>query len=289
MARSQSYGLFAYGMPSGNFVQVKIAGLTGTNELSDRSVEHPGCRRGVPDPDVEAPEKATEQIGLPQRKCRRRGAPSPRKNSVVVLNGNGVAGSAANTSYPLAQKGYRVESSRRRASRRTRPASGRRVPDADLLQRARRGAQLAAVKHLGAASTRPTSKPMPREQRAADLANGAMLTVVVGQNFSGKLTPTPVDQTPPKQPPYVRPGRSARRCPPSGGGRVEGRLPAPDPDRHRALLRSSTRRSRTASTRSTTAEDRPLHLPDGLERVLGHPGDELGRRARPRGQELQRR
>jgi hypothetical protein len=34
-----------------------------------------------------------------------------------------------------------------------------------------------------------------------------MITVVVGQTFSGKLTPTPVDHTPPKQAPNVRPGK----------------------------------------------------------------------------------
>ena len=35
-----------------------------------------------------------------------------------------------------------------------------------------------------------------------------MLLVVVGQTFSGELTPTPVDRTPPKQPPYVRAGKA---------------------------------------------------------------------------------
>jgi hypothetical protein len=49
---------------------------------------------------------------------------------------------------------------------------------------------------------------MPRNNELRILANGAMLTVVVGQTFSGKLTPTPVDKTPPKQPPYVRPAKS---------------------------------------------------------------------------------
>ena len=35
--------------------------------------------------------------------------------------------------------------------------------------------------------------------------NGAMLLVVVGKTFTGELTPTPVDRTPPEQPPNVRP------------------------------------------------------------------------------------
>ena len=49
---------------------------------------------------------------------------------------------------------------------------------------------------------------LPRNDELRILANGAMITVVVGQTFSGKLTPTPVDRTPPKQPPYVRSAKS---------------------------------------------------------------------------------
>ena len=40
------------------------------------------------------------------------------------------------------------------------------------------------------------------------LANGAMLTVVVGQTFHGTLAPAPVDKTPLRQQP--RPSRRAR-------------------------------------------------------------------------------
>src|SRR5262249_38771217 len=44
-------------------------------------------------------------------------------------------------------------------------------------------------------------KPLPA--RLVPLANGAMATVVVGQNFHGSLAPAPVDLTPKKEPPQV--------------------------------------------------------------------------------------
>src|SRR5207248_4007196 len=43
----------------------------------------------------------------------------------------------------------------------------------------------------------------------ATLANGAMTTVVVGQNFHGTLAPAPVDHTPKPQPAAVEPNAAA--------------------------------------------------------------------------------
>ncbi len=45
----------------------------------------------------------------------------------------------------------------------------------------------------------------------AQLTNGAMLTVVVGQTFHGKLAPAPIDQTPRKERPNVIFAPSASR------------------------------------------------------------------------------
>src|ERR687884_353999 len=56
-------------------------------------------------PDVEAPGKATAQaLGTKFRSS----APRPRQISLVVLNGNGQPGSAANASFELAKRHYRV-------------------------------------------------------------------------------------------------------------------------------------------------------------------------------------
>ena len=57
-------------------------------------------------PDVQAPEKAT--AAAPGASSSSKNGPSPRSVSIVVLNGNGKPGAAANTSYLLGQKGYRM-------------------------------------------------------------------------------------------------------------------------------------------------------------------------------------
>src|SRR5205814_9364182 len=61
--------------------------------------------REFANPDVEAPGKATAQaLGTKFRSS----APKPRQISLVVLNGNGRPGSAANASFELAKRHYRV-------------------------------------------------------------------------------------------------------------------------------------------------------------------------------------
>jgi hypothetical protein len=52
-------------------------------------------------------------------------------------------------------------------------------------------------------------EPLPRQ--ISQLANGAMLTVVVGQTFHGSLAAAPIDQTPRKERPNVVSGASASR------------------------------------------------------------------------------
>jgi hypothetical protein len=69
------------------------------------------------------------------------------------------------------------------------------------------GARLAAVKMVALFNS-ADAKPLPAGNRGLlTLSNGAMLTVVVGTNFTGRLTPTAADRTPPRQPPNVRPGK----------------------------------------------------------------------------------
>jgi LCP family protein required for cell wall assembly len=195
------YARFAYEMPAGNFFQVKIGGLTGTNELSTSTTNIQEAIAQFVHPDVEASEKATEQVLPGQRKKKKRSAPNPRDVSLVVLNGNGQPGAAANTSFLLSQKGYRVGQ----------PPEGlqanapERVFRTQIYYQGKAKAALAARALSGLFNSADVQR-LPRKLRV--LANGAMLTVVVGQTFSGELTPTPVDRTPPKQPPYVRPAKS---------------------------------------------------------------------------------
>jgi LCP family protein required for cell wall assembly len=197
-----SYAFFAYGLPSGNFFQVKIGGVTGYEELHADQSSIDTAVEEFQRPDVEGPEKATARaLG---RRLRQKSGPRPKSISVVVLNGTDKAGLAANTSYLLGQKGYRV----------IQPPEGfqanapKRAFRTQVYFSPRKAGRLAAAK-VAALFNSADAKPLPlRSRELVTLSNGALLTIVLGQTYSGRLTPTPVDRTPPRKPPYVTPGKS---------------------------------------------------------------------------------
>jgi LCP family protein required for cell wall assembly len=197
-----SYALFGYGLPSGHFYQVKLGGLTGQNELhADQSSIDAAVTEFVK-PDVDAPEKATA-VAL-RRRARLKTGPSPRNVTVVALNGNGVEGAAANASYQLAQRGYRVIG----------PPEGllanapRRVFRTQVYYTEKQGARVAGAR-VGNLFGSVDLKPLPlRNRTLVTLGNGAMVTVVLGQTYKGRLAPASVDRTPPRREAEVRPATS---------------------------------------------------------------------------------
>jgi LCP family protein required for cell wall assembly len=198
-----NYAFFAYGLSGGNFFRVNIGGLTGTNELRTDPANIQTAVQEFVQPDVDASKKATARAL--HRRFRSKSGPSPKSVSVVVLNGNGRPGAAANTGYLLAQKGYRVipppEGFQANA-----PGRWSRSFRTQIFFNGKTRARLAAQKVSGLFNSSDLA-PIPRNNALRILANGSMVTVVVGLSFNGELTPTPVDRTPPRQPPNVRPGK----------------------------------------------------------------------------------
>ena len=200
------YALLAYSLPPGHVFQSKIEGLEGYAELTTSSEN---IRRAVQEftkPDVESPEKATA-VALGERLRRR---PPPAKDTTVtVLNGNGVTGSATNAAYLLGQRGYRTVLP---------PETlGANAPDAkgdfytyfrtQVLFDPRAARSKLAAQRVANLFGSADVGAVPRYLRP--YANGAMLTVVVGQTFHGTLASAPVDRTPQKAKPEVAPGASA--------------------------------------------------------------------------------
>ncbi|MGB2874630.1 MAG: LCP family protein, partial [Gaiellaceae bacterium] len=101
-----SYAKFAYGLPSGHVFQVKIAGVSGYNELYASSSSIQTAVQAFLNPDVGASATATA-VAL-GRKLHRQFTLPPSRVTLTVLNGNGRAGSASNASYLLSQKGYKT-------------------------------------------------------------------------------------------------------------------------------------------------------------------------------------
>ena len=154
---------------------------------------------------MNAPEKATDQV-LPGRRKKTKSAPSPKNVPLVVLNGNGQPGAAANTSFLLAQKGYRVTQPPE-GFQANAPGRWSRTFRTQIFYQGKAKAKLAADAVSGLFNSSDV-RALPRNEELRILANGAMITVVVGVGFNGKLTPTPVDRTPPKQQAYVRSAKS---------------------------------------------------------------------------------
>lgn len=188
------YAVFAYQLPPGYFFQARLEGVYDTGG-SDIAVDASNVQAAVQDflnPDVDAPAKATA-VAL-RKKLKLKSGPEPRSVSMIVLNGNGVAGSATNAGFLLRERGYDVVE----------------VPDGnapnfdyfrtqvyyDPAQADARAAAAKVADVFGSADV----KPIPPEVAPPE---GADLVVVLGRTFTGTLAPAPVDKTPRRQPPNV--------------------------------------------------------------------------------------
>jgi LCP family protein required for cell wall assembly len=188
-----SYASFIYSLPSGHFFQSQIQGLTGYSDLRTDSSNIQTAVQDWLNPDVEAANVATN-IAL-GRKVKTK-TPAPAQTSITVLNGNGVAGSAGNAGYLLSQRSYRVVQPP--------PNATGNAPSFKYFHTtiywnpdvARSKAAAQSVAKLFAPADVQKITPA-----IAPLGNGAMLTVVVGQTFTGSITPAPPPRVPTKRQP----------------------------------------------------------------------------------------
>jgi LCP family protein required for cell wall assembly len=200
----RAWAFFALQLPSGNVFQAKIEGLTGYNQLTTDPSNIQTAVEEFQTPDVHAGEKATAAALGQRPRLRGANAPPPRRTSLVVLNGNGITGSAANASYLLGRRGYITLA----------PPDGvlANAPNRilrtevyfDPTQRASRAAARAVANLFGAASVKGAMTPL-----ISRFANSAMLVVIVGNTFHNTLAPAPVDRTPERKPPNVARNPSA--------------------------------------------------------------------------------
>lgn len=197
----KSWGLFGFDLPPGHVFQTKIdpncyvqdaaGSLSVGQECVDQAVAE------FSRPDVEAADKATAvALGQPQRQT----APPASETTVVVLNGNGVPGAAADASYQLSERGYLT----------VEPANGAvanapsRVARTKVYYDDSRPAWKAAAEQLAAVMDRREEVDLAVTPVTIEPLQGdAPLAVVLGQNFSGSIEAAPVDSTPERTPPAV--------------------------------------------------------------------------------------
>jgi len=196
-----SYALFAYGLPKGRVFQTRIEGLEGFADLTTDSENITKAVNAFTHPDVESSEKATA-VALGEKVKTR--TPAPSATSITVLNGNGVEGSATTAGYQLDQRSYQILT----------PPNGlpANAPSFDYFRtkvyfdKSRRGAQDAGKKVANLFASAELA-PLPRQ--LSQLANGAMLVVIVGQTFHGTLAAAPIDATPKRERPNITYGPNA--------------------------------------------------------------------------------
>jgi LCP family protein required for cell wall assembly len=176
-----SWARFIYDLPSGHFFQAKIQGLTGASDLTTAQGNIQTAVQQFLTPSLNQVKDAnTVALGGKLKQT----VPKPAQTSIVVLNGNGVAGSASSAGYLLAQRGYHI----------LQPPAGKtaNAPTYDYfhtkvyyLPWSKRGK--AAAESLKNVLAPAEAQPIPRELMS--LRGPAMLTVVVGKTFHNSLTP----------------------------------------------------------------------------------------------------
>ena len=180
-----SYALFGATLPGGHFFQVKISDVTGYAELSAPASSIQSAVQQFVNPDITVA-KAANATALGQKlKPPKNAAPAPKDTTITVLNGNGVAGSAANASYLLAQRGYAT----------VLPPNGLQpnaptqnyFHSAILFDPAQKGAKPAA-EALAKLIAPADVKPLPADPALRALDPGSMIVLVTGETFHNTLS-----------------------------------------------------------------------------------------------------
>ena len=191
-----NYALFAYGLPSGHLFQDRIENVVCSLGCQASTTDVQKAVQTFSNPDVQS--SKTANAAALGRKIKTK-APPPASVTVTVLNGSGISGAAADTSYLLGQRGYRAlippNNLRADAPRRVfhskiyyDPAQRRSKAAAAALQNLMQPAEIAKL---------------PRTPKLLALDPGSMLVVVLGTAYHGIANA--VQQAVPKhQPAYVR-------------------------------------------------------------------------------------
>jgi hypothetical protein len=201
-----SYAFFLYDLPSGHFFQPKIENLQPAGPFNAELSAPPGAVQQAvgefANPDVEAPDKATAQaLGTKFRSH----ALKPSRISLVVLNGNGQPGSAANASFELAKRHFRVVVPP--------DPQDRNAPRYDykhtiVFYDPQKKLALAGARRVAGLFGDAVIAEIPPSLRPYQFR--AMLVVVVGRSFDGTFAESTPDRLPKKEPPavYSNPGAS---------------------------------------------------------------------------------
>lgn len=194
------YLLFAKGLPGGHVFQPRIGDLGGYGEVTAPTSAIQQAVSEFEHPDVNQSKTAnTVALGKKPKQT----APPVSSVTVTVLNGNGVAGAAANASYLLAQRGYRAVPPPNNLEPNT-PTGTQNYFHTVIYYDASQPRSHAAAVALQNLMQPADVKKLPRTSWLLNLDPGSMLMVIVGSTFHGSIAEAPVVQTPVHVPAVVR-------------------------------------------------------------------------------------
>jgi LCP family protein required for cell wall assembly len=193
------YALFAQTLPSGHVFQNRIENVQCTLGCQASSTDIQNAVNAFQNPDVDSSKTANAAaLGI---KVKQKALP-PSKVTITVVNGNGVAGAAADAAYKLGPlgRGYQV----------LEPPNGL-APNISphvfhskiYYDPAQKGSKLAAQALQNLMQPADVEK-LPRRPKLVHLDPGSMLMVVLGTAFHGDIAPLPQHVAPKHQPAYVR-------------------------------------------------------------------------------------
>ena len=238
-------------------------------------------------PDV-AVSKAANAAALGIKVKKKTTAPPASKTTVLVLNGNGVAGSAASGSCLLAQRGYLTVLPPGNLSPNA-PTQG--YFHTQIYYDKRQKGSEAAANSVAKLFVPSDVGPLPKDPKLRALDPGAMVTVVVGETFHDQLVDSAAADADPDARGAERPLRRVGRARPAEAAHAPGAVQARGADGARGWLvpRQPVRRHGLASLldrQEAPREGDPARLQDRRRRVLGDRGDEHAESADPGRQEL---
>ena len=230
MSKCFRYASFAQSLPSGHVFQNRIENVQCSLGCQAATSDIQTAVNAFQNPDVESSKTANAAaLGI---KVKQKTLP-PSKVTITVVNGNGVAGAAADAGYKLGPqgRGYDVLDAPNGLSPNITPAVFHTKIYYDPAQK---GSKAAAVALQNLMQPADVAK-LPRRQKLLRLDPGSMLMVVLGTTFHGDITPLPTHVAPKHEPAYVRyDASSGAQLLRSLHGKV--RFPAVHPDRAGAQL-----------------------------------------------------
>ena len=180
--------VFAVGLPGGHFLQDKIEGVTGDSQTSTSTANLQQAFNSFTHPDV-AVSKAANAAALNLKiKKKKTSAPPASKTTVLVLNGNGVAGSAASASSQLGQRGYLTVLPPGNLSPNA-PTQG--YFHTQIYYDKRQKGSEDAANSVAKLFVPSDVHPLPKDPKLRQLDPGVMVTVVVGETFHDQLVTQP--------------------------------------------------------------------------------------------------